>query len=54
MAFTVQSMVEWQPPHPLLVNFEHFPYPRGIYYRSRFCIKMTAKDAPTAIKNRFV
>ncbi len=46
-------MVEWQPPTPLLVEFEDLPYPRGRSYTPRFCIKMTAKDAQAVIKNHF-
>ncbi len=47
-----EVMVEWQP-SPLLVDFEDLPYPRGRSCTPRFCIKMTAKDARTAIKNHF-
>ncbi len=36
-----------------LVDFEDLPYPRGRSYTPRFCIKKTAKDARTAIKNPF-
>ena len=38
---------------PLLVDFEDLPYHRGRSYIPRFCIKLTAKDARTAIKNHF-
>ena len=45
------------PLHPLLVDFEDLPYPRGKSYTlrhpGRFCIKMTAKDARVVIKNNF-
>ncbi len=34
-----------------LVDFEDLPYPRGRSYTPRFCIKMTAKDDRTTIKN---
>ncbi len=38
---------------PLLADFEDLPYPRGMSYTPRFCIKMTAKDARPVIKNHF-
>ncbi len=37
----------------LLVDFEDLSFSRGRSQTPRFCIKMTAKDARTAIKNHF-
>ncbi len=50
--FTVQSN-DGVATSPLLFDFEDLPYPRGRSYTPRFCIKMTAKDARTAIENHF-
>ena len=41
-------------PSPLLADFEDLPYPWGMSYTPRFCIKVTAKDAQAVIKNHFV
>ncbi len=38
---------------PVLVDFEDLTYPQGRSYTPLFCIKMTAKDARTVIKNHF-
>ncbi len=50
--FTVQSNGEVATTPPLLVDFEYLPYPGKVLY-PLFCIKMTAKDARTVIKNHF-
>ncbi len=46
-------MEEWQPPppptHPHLLTLTNFPIPNEGGIDPVLCIKMTAKDVPTAI-----
>ncbi len=47
-------ILEWQPSPTCRLDELVLPYPRRRWYEQRFCIKMTAKDAPTAARKHFV